>query len=85
MKDGKTTPIVAQSAPRTPDISIPVKVAILTANGPGVLSDIAIKSNSISFPIQPFAVISLIIRGIIAWPPPIVNSPILKKVQNNSK
>ena len=36
-KDGRTTPSVAQSAPSTPPCDAPMKVAMLTASGPGLL------------------------------------------------
>lgn len=42
-KDGRTTPSVAQSAPGTPPCDAPMKVAMLTASGPGVDSDTAMK------------------------------------------
>ena len=42
-KDGRTTPSVAQNAPSTPPCDAPMKVAMLTASGPGVDSDTAMK------------------------------------------
>lgn len=44
INDGKTTPRVAQKAPKNPACDDPIKVAILIANGPGVTSLTAIKS-----------------------------------------
>ena len=38
IKDGRITPDVAHNAPNIPPFLIPIKVAILTASGPGVLS-----------------------------------------------
>lgn len=43
IKEGRTTPKVAQKAPKRPPASIPTYVEILMAKGPGVLSLTAIK------------------------------------------
>ena len=93
MIDGVTTPSVAESAPSNPyqnppnasPTVVPVYVAMLTAKGPGVLSDMAMKSMSTLSLIQPSATTSCMMRGIIACPPPIVNRPILKKTQNRRR
>lgn len=85
MKDGNTTPTVATRAPKIPAWDDPTKVAILTAMGPGVDSDTAIKfiiSDSVN---QPFDKQSSLIKDIIAYPPPNETTPIFKKVKNNSK
>ena len=61
----------------------PTKIDILTANTPGsdcVTAKISMKSLESS---QPLFTISLSIRGIMAYPPPIVNIPILAKVKNS--
>ena len=41
--DGSITPSVAHKPPNIPPGRVPTKVAIFTANGPGVLSLTAIK------------------------------------------
>ena len=47
--EGSTTPSVAKNAPASPPCDEPMKVAILTASGPGVDSDTAMKlKNSLS-------------------------------------
>ena len=47
--EGSTTPSVAKNAPSSPPCEEPMKVAMLTASGPGVDSDTAIKlKNSLS-------------------------------------
>lgn len=54
MKDGRTTPSVAINEPRMPPCVEPINVAILTASGPGVDSETAMKfKNSLSVS-QPF-------------------------------
>ena len=83
MREGSTTPSVHMTAPPMPATSCPAYVAMLTANGPGVLSDMAMKSSRTSWLSQPLATISSMMSGIIACPPPMVKSPILKKVQNS--
>ena len=53
-KEGSTTPSVAHSAPAMPACEEPIKVAMLTASGPGVDSDTAMKlrnSASVSQPL----------------------------------
>ena len=44
IQDGKMHPNVATTAPSTPAILSPTKVAELTAIGPGVICDIVIRS-----------------------------------------
>ena len=79
---GISLPKVAIIAPSMPKLLYPIKVAILIAKGPGVDSDIAIKLDK-SLISNPKLVASSLISGIIEYPPPKVNSPILKKVKNN--
>ncbi len=55
------------------------------ANGPGVDSLIPIKSIISEILAQLFARTSVLIKGIIAYPPPKVNNPILKNTVNNQK
>ena len=52
-KDGSTTPSVAHSAPTNPPCDEPMKVAILTASGPGVDSDTAMKLRNSASVSQP--------------------------------
>ena len=82
-KDGITTPIVAKIDPKTLPTRYPTKVAILIAIGPGVDSEIVIISSSSSSVIHFFfSTNSLLIKDIIAYPPPKVNAPILNIVKN---
>lgn len=85
INDGSTTPIVAASAPKTPPCDEPIKVAILTAIGPGVDSDTAIKLISSSSVSQPDDSTSSRISEIMPYPPPKDTAPILRKVKNNSR
>jgi hypothetical protein len=55
------------------------------AKVPGVLSLMAMKFIRSSGDIHPWEYTSDCMRGIIAYPPPKVKSPILKKVKNNFK
>ena len=54
-KEGRTTPSVAQSAPSTPPCEEPMKVAMLTASGPGVDSDTAMKLRNSASESQPWS------------------------------
>ena len=54
-KDGRTTPSVAQNAPSTPPCDAPMKVAMLTASGPGVDSDTAMKLRNSASESQPLS------------------------------
>lgn len=83
---GMTQPIVAQTAPGIPAIWIPTKVEVLTVKGPGVICEMVIMSAKVCSLSHPscWTTCDWII-GIIAYPPPIPSSPILKKVYNNSK
>ena len=56
--DGSTTPNVAQEAPKKPAVSAPTYVAMLLANGPGVLSLTATKLTRAALPSQPCAATS---------------------------
>ena len=79
-----SNPIVAKTEPKTPATLYPTNVDVFIAIGPGV--DSAIMKMS---PISPllshffFLTISSSINGIIAYPPPKVNKPILKKVKKS--
>lgn len=86
INDGRTTPSVANRAPKKPSILLPINVAAFTAMGPGVDSAIAIISSKSSFVAHCFlSTISRCISGIIAYPPPKVKAPILKNVANKPK
>ena len=65
-KDGSITPRVVNTAPGSPADVVPINVAIFTAKGPGVDSDIPIKSVSKGSDIHPLETTSCSIRGIIA-------------------
>ena len=85
INDGKITPSVARKEPKIPACEDPIKVAIFIATGPGVLSATAIKFNISELVSQPCAKTSSVSNGIIAYPPPNVNKPSLKKVKNKSR
>ena len=81
MNEGKAVANVVQMAPGTRFILYPIKVLRLIANTPGQLCATAIRSTNSSLLIHfRFSTISDSIIGIIAYPPPRVNAPILKKV-----
>ena len=81
MNEGKAVANVVQMAPGTRFILYPIKVLRLIANTPGQLCATAIRSTNSSLLIHfRFSTISDSIIGIIAYPPPKVNAPILKKV-----
>ena len=64
--DGRTTPNVAQNEPKTPPVSAPTYVAMLTANGPGVLSLTATKLTREALSSQLCAATSSWISGSMA-------------------
>ena len=74
--DGNTTPNVARSAPKKPPCDEPMKVAILTAIGPGVDSATAIILSISSSVSQPYIKTFSLINDIIPYPPPKENAPI---------
>ena len=81
INDGSTRPKVDMSAPFKPRILYPIKVEQFTEIGPGVHSEIESISISSSSVMNLYLVqISLSIMGIIEYPPPNVNNPILKNV-----
>lgn len=83
MKDGRTTPSVAINEPRMPPCVEPINVAILTASGPGVDYETAMKfKNSLSVS-QPFEMTVSLTRETIPYPPPKERAPIIKKFRNN--
>ena len=83
MKDGRTTPSVARNEPRMPPCVEPINVTILTASGPGVDSETAIKfKNSLSVS-QPFEMTVSHTRETIPYPPSKERAPIIKKFRNN--
>ncbi len=78
-KAGSITPNVATSAPRKPACEDPMNVAMLTARGPGVDSETAIKLTNWLSDIQLFArTVSRTIE-IMPYPPPNDTAPIIKK------
>lgn len=84
-KDGKVTPRVAITAPGRPFCRKPTKVEQLMATGPGVDSAITVIFIISSWEIQFFFSTQIFsISEIIAYPPPKVKRPILKKVKNKS-
>ena len=63
-----------------------MKMAMLMANTPGQLWAMAIRSSISSFSTQRcLLTTSSSIKGIMAYPPPRVNMPILKKVLKDSQ
>ena len=83
-KDGRITPSVANKDPKKPATLYPIKVAEFIAIGPGVDSASATQFKNSSLVIHFFfSIHSFSISEIIAYPPPKVNSPILKNVRNN--
>lgn len=81
INEGSITAIVETSDPINFETLYPINVAQFIEIGPGVNSEIEIISMSSSFVINLWRIdISFSIRGIIAYPPPNVNSPILKNV-----
>lgn len=83
--DGSTTPSVEKTAPRTPAILYPTKVAQLIAIGPGVDSAITAISIISSWVIHFFlSTQQFSITEIMAYPPPKVNMPIFANEKNNS-
>ena len=57
INDGRITPMVEQTAPKAPPTCEPTNVEILIANGPGVVSLMAIKSDSCESVSHPFPTI----------------------------
>lgn len=79
-------PKVATIAPGKPAMRIPTKEAVLTTKGPGVIWEIVIISVYSCMVSQLFKITTCsCINGIIAYPPPILNKPICKKLINRVK
>ena len=83
--EGNTTPSVAHKAPGKPPCDEPMKVAILTASGPGVDSETAMNERKSSSVSQPYPNTFSRIREIIPYPPPNDTAPISRKVRNSRK
>ena len=83
MNDGITAPRVAARLPFNPLIRYPAKMEMFTAMIPGADCERATMSGSSSSEIHPRLESSRCIRGIMAYPPPMVNAPILAKTPNN--
>lgn len=80
-KEGRAVPSALQAAPLLPRNLYPIKVEILMANTPGQLCAMAMRSKNSLFSIHLFfSTTSSSMRGIMAYPPPNVKAPILKKV-----
>ena len=76
IKEGKTTDVVATTAPASPDVTYPANVATLTPIGPGVIEDIAIISAN-CFVVYHFWTSAIWYKnGNVAYPPPNEKSPI---------
>ena len=83
--DGNTTANNAVIAPNIPLILYPKNTDVFTANAPGKLcatTNISTNSSLLNHPL--FLTTSSSINGIIAYPPPKVNAPILNIDINNS-
>lgn len=77
-------PRVATMAPGIPAIRIPTKEAVLTTRGPGVIWEIVIISVYSWIVSQAWELTTWCwIRGIMAYPPPILKEPICRKLKNN--
>ena len=86
MQEGKIQPSVATSAPASPAILMPTKVAELMAMGPGVIWEMVTRSVNSGMESQPcWSTICPWMRGMAAYPPPKLNSPICKKLQNSCR
>ena len=83
--EGVTTPRVATKAPIMPPWDEPIKVAILTAIGPGVDSATAMKLKISSSVSHPFAQQSSRIIDLIPYPPPKETAPIFRNTKNNMR
>ena len=82
-KEGSTVPSAIQKAPQNPFNLYPMKMAMLTAKIPGTVCASAIKSRKSSFFTHfRLSTRSASIKGTMAYPPPMVNSPIRKKMRN---
>lgn len=78
-------PIMETHTPLCPRNLYPTLVAILTAKMPGMACETTMMSMNSSRSIHFLrSTISFSISGIMAYPPPMVKVPILKKDQNNS-
>ena len=80
-KEGRMTPSVATSAPKKPACAEPMKVAILTASGPGVDSATAMKLRNSSSVSQAFSSTVSRMSEIMPYPPPKDTAPIFRKVR----
>ena len=81
--EGSTTPSVETSAPIRPACEEPMNVAILTASGPGVDSDTAMKfRNSVSVS-QPLDSTVSRTSDTMPYPPPNDTAPIIRKLRNS--
>ena len=84
-KEGRIAPNAKAKAPGNFFSLYPMKMEMLTANTPGTDCDTAKRSIKSSCMSHLFLLTtSSSMRGTMAYPPPMVNNPILKKVQNAS-
>ena len=84
-KEGRAAPMVVQMAPGSFFSLYPTKTLMFMARAPGQLCATAMRSRNSSRLIQFFrSTTSASIAGIMAYPPPSVNSPIFEKTRNAS-
>ncbi len=83
VNEGSMVPSAQHTAPAVFFSLYPTKIEMFTAKIPGSDCVTAKTSTKSSFDIQPLSTTSLWIRGSMAYPPPIVNIPILTKVMNS--
>ena len=79
MKAGRITPTVATKEPNRPAWEEPMNVAMLTASGPGVDSETAMKLTNWLSESQPFASTVSRTMEIMPYPPPNETAPITRK------
>ncbi len=85
IKEGRITPKPAARLPLNPCLRFPIKRAVFNATGPGIdCATASISTKSVSLSHFRLKTASFRISGIMAYPPPKVNAPILKKAKNNS-
>lgn len=85
-KDGRIIPTLVDKLPLKPSLFLPTNIAVLREIGPGTdCANASISINSSSASHFFLFTTSLRIRGIIAYPPPKVKAPILKKTKNSSQ
>ena len=78
INDGIISDVVASIEPIIPDVFKPAKVATFIPTGPGVIDATAIIWVSSLTEYQPYTSDKWYKKGMVAYPPPKENKPILK-------